>query len=115
MRISFVRGQHPRETATATWDGREYRAESRSSCECALARILMAAGVPDQPWQTVHANGTTGLRGRSLHRLAGFTVSEGDRDGLRLKKYVPHPSGVAQNGAEASGRTDYPFLPPAPL
>jgi len=108
MRIAFMPGRGtsaPREVATATIDGREYRAESHSSCECALARMLVAAGVPDQPWQTVHADGTVGLRGKSLHRQAGLTVTESDRGGLRLRKFTPfRVSGVAQDGAEDAGR-----------
>jgi hypothetical protein len=81
----------PWEVATAVVDGQEFTARSRSSCISALARLLVEAGVPDQPWQSVNAAGMVCLRGPSLHRLAGRTVSESDRGGLRAVKYQPRP------------------------
>jgi hypothetical protein len=56
-------------------DGHKFVARSQSSsCEVKLARMLVAAGVPDQPWQSLTATGVASLRGRSLLRLAGLTV-----------------------------------------
>ena len=56
-------------------DGRKFVAKSQfSSCERKLARMLVAGGVPDQPWQSLNATGVASLRGRSLHRLAGVAM-----------------------------------------
>jgi hypothetical protein len=77
MRISHIPAKDtsdPWEVATAVVDGRKFVARSQSSCEAKLARTLVAAGVPDQPWQSFSATRTPSLRGRSLHRLAGLTV-----------------------------------------
>ena len=52
-----------------------HRAESRHGATMALARILVAGGVPDGPWQA-ERNGVPVMRGPSLHRLAGLTITE---------------------------------------
>jgi hypothetical protein len=49
--------------------------------------MLVEAGVPDQPWQTVNAAGTVCLRGRSIHGLAA--------------RYSAHPA-AATRGPAAS-------------
>jgi hypothetical protein len=42
--------QEPWEVAAAVIDGKLITVRSRTSCECDLARRLVALGVPDQPW-----------------------------------------------------------------
>jgi hypothetical protein len=78
MHISHIPAQgtsDPWEVATAVVDGRKFVARSQSfSCEVKLARMLVAAGVPDQSWQSYTATGTASLRGRSLVRLAGVAI-----------------------------------------
>jgi hypothetical protein len=41
--------------------------------------MLVAAGVPDQPWQSLTATGVASLRGRSLLRLAGVAMKAKDQ------------------------------------
>ena len=51
MHISHIPAEgtsDPWEVATAVVDGRKFVAKSHSSCEVKLARMLVAAGVPDQ-------------------------------------------------------------------
>jgi hypothetical protein len=50
------------------------RREQAATCEAKLTKILVAAGVPDQPWQSLTATGVVSLRGRSLLRLAGVAM-----------------------------------------
>jgi hypothetical protein len=78
--------------AIADTDGKTYTATSRRGAPMALARKLLAAGIPDQPVEVrsevcVFDNGagirTEQLRGciryRSLHTMAKTTFEEGDR------------------------------------
>ena len=86
------------EAATATWCGREYRATSRNGAALALARDLMAAGLPDGPWQAVGADGRVRLHGPSLHRLAALTVSDPPNGrGCRFTRWEPYAA--AEGGA----------------
>ena len=107
MHLSFIpaRGTHdPWEVASATVGGVAYSERSRSSCIAKLARTLVAAGVPDQPWQA--------LRGRSLHGIAKTTIMEGKR-GLQRVAWQPYPKiatldvcGLPENGSEAADPED---------
>jgi hypothetical protein len=69
-------GRIPHDEATCEGNGRSFRATSALGAEMALARILVAAGCPDQPWETFTPQGTRSLRGRSLRWLAGRTLGE---------------------------------------
>jgi hypothetical protein len=104
IQLSFVTGQHPREVASATVGGVDYSEASRSSCIAKLARALVAAGIPDQPWIAVAPTGTVALRGRSLHGIAKTTITESDRGGLARRIWHPHPGGSVASGSEAPGR-----------
>jgi hypothetical protein len=70
-------------------DGQRYEVRSRSSCEAALARMLVEAGLPDQPWQTINAAGAICLRDKSIYRLAQMTVEEPDDGRLRAARFRP--------------------------
>ena len=59
-----------------------------------MARLLVASGADDQPWQTVTRAGTVSLRGPSLFALAALVAAETDAGGLRWAKYRPHPRTV---------------------
>jgi hypothetical protein len=74
--------------ASAVWDGTTYTARTSHGAAMAVARTLMAAGCPDQPWQAVSPDGERLLHGGSLHRLANLTVSEADGR-TRIVPYVP--------------------------
>lgn len=86
QRNSFVM-----EVASAVVEGHRYEARSRNSGEATLARILVEAGVPDQPWTSYTPTGTPALRGRSIHRLALTSIKEADGESLRVVRYQPHP------------------------
>ena len=75
--------------ATAEWQGAVFNARSSTGVVCALARLLIAAGCPDQPWQATR-NGIVVMLGKSLASVANLTVSEPDTGpGPRFAKYKP--------------------------
>jgi hypothetical protein len=85
--------------ATCTIGGQEYSAISRSGASHELARVLVAAGIPDQEVK-VTSDAMSGktirrlpghLRYRSLHHMALWTCQESVTAPLRLRKWAPHP------------------------
>lgn len=75
--------------AVTTVDGTTFVARSRRGAPFALARILMAAGVADQPMQ-VHSPGIPGYATyASVHRLAAITIVENASVPVRRGRYVP--------------------------
>jgi len=66
-----------------------YDATSRSGATTALARVLVEAGVPDQPVQ-VYDQGRKTLFWPSLHKMAKWTYTEGNEP-LRRKPYAAYP------------------------
>jgi hypothetical protein len=52
-----------------------------------LAREIVAAGHPDQPWRSIARNGAALLSGPSIYRLAMLTVSENASHGPRVVRY----------------------------
>jgi hypothetical protein len=104
------RGKKQRDHATCTWDGREFRVLALSATT-SLARALVAAGCPDQPWQAFTPEGTPSLRGRSLHAWAKLTVTEGDA-GFRQQPYAEH-WGTRQTAADAEDDAEPPTDPEA--
>lgn len=80
-----------KDVATATWDGQIYRAESYKGASMALARLLVAAGCPDQPYEAGR-KGKRDFYGPSLHRLAKLAVAEPDSGGgPRFIEWQPRP------------------------
>ncbi len=76
--------------ATAEWRGQTFAAHSKNGIVPALARVLIEAGCPDQPWRAERGGGVVML-GPSLARVAFVTVSDGDAAaGPRFTKYKPH-------------------------
>jgi hypothetical protein len=96
--------------ATIEWQGQRYEQIDAHGAIFALARQLVAAGCPDQPWQTVGTNGVVQLHGPSLHGLANWTIRESATQTIKRVPYAPLPEGHfqrcggIQDGAEASGR-----------
>lgn len=90
---SFTIDQTPDGTdlAECHWSGQTFRAEGRTGVEMALARKLVAAGAPDGRWASFWPSGLPSMRGPSIARLATLAVAETDRDGLVVRRYVPHP------------------------
>jgi len=77
--------------AGAVWNGLAYATQSAHGACCKLARILVDAGCPDQPWETRGSDGQRRLFGASLHGLARLTVSSPDAGSPRLAKWAPRP------------------------
>ncbi len=102
------------DTAEANYAGQHFQAVSRNGVTMALARQLVAAGVPDGPWQARGIDGRERFTGRSLHRLAGLTVHDGDR--LRICQWMPREAVPVErrwdalDGFQAPAATQ---LPPA--
>lgn len=81
----------PRSTqdrATCSWDGRPFEATAFSATT-ELARKLVAAGCPDQPWESRTQDGTRSLYGPSLHNWANRVVTQ-DRGRLIQVRWRPH-------------------------
>jgi hypothetical protein len=73
--------------ATTTYNGLLYVTASANGATMALARQLVAAGCPDQPWEARNAEGQRTVYGSSLHALARTTIS---KDG-RFVRWQPRP------------------------
>jgi len=88
--------QHPNEAARGArgcpWvaecqvDGERYTVESRTGAPYALARILVAAGIPDDGMVVVSEGLKGETRYRSFHKMAGYTIKE-DVTGIRLGRF----------------------------
>ena len=65
-----------RDHACAEYEGVGFEASSGSGACMAVAREMIFAQVPDQPWEAVGLDGRPRLRGPSLLGLARSTVSE---------------------------------------
>lgn len=70
--------------AWCEWNGQRFDVTAFSATT-ALARKLVAAGCPDQPWESF-VLGTRSLFGRSLHGWAKRMVTEDNR-GIRFEVY----------------------------
>jgi hypothetical protein len=104
--------QHPDETtrtpsrscqwlAETTIDGTAYSARSRNGAPYALARVLVEAGIADQP-VTVISAGTKGeMTYKSLHAMAGCTIKEGAATSIQRVKWAPHYRGEGAAAEEA--------------
>jgi hypothetical protein len=92
--------QHPEENtrsanngcswvAEAIVNGISYSARSRHGAPHELARVLVAAGLPDAPMRVA----TAGLLGettyRSFHAAAGRTIEENAKVAIRSRRYRP--------------------------
>jgi len=90
--------------AEAIVNGQRYSASSRKGVPFELARVLVAAGVPDQSVTVAHE----GLRGetayRSLHWMAQRTIEESARTPVHEVRYREYPGGPAEHGGEAQNR-----------
>jgi hypothetical protein len=86
----------------------DFEARSSAGAVFALCRKLVAASIPDRPYEVINiaAPGTVSLRGPSIRAAAGLTVAERDRGGLTVERWTPPPTpryGLAQacwRGAE---------------
>jgi hypothetical protein len=73
-----------------------YTARSRHGAPHEMARVLLAAGIPDAPMQVY----TRGLRGettyRSFHAMADHTFRENAQTPVKRARWVAHPDGPQQ-------------------
>ena len=79
------------ERASCKVDDITYQAESRSGAVCELCRVLVAANLPDAPWQAYRHDRLV-MSGRSIHTLSRRAVSETDKHGPRFVTWKPHPN-----------------------
>ncbi len=87
-------------------DGAQVQARSHSGASYALARKLVAAGVPDQPVR-VSQDGIAGhITWPSLHKHALRTIAESATHPITGGRYTPHPGSI--RGATVSP----PLFPP---
>ena len=74
--------------ARCTWKGQVFEAASRHGASMVLARQLVAAGCPDQPYEARDADGRLLFFGPSLHRLARLTARENDHTGPVIVPFI---------------------------
>lgn len=94
-RAGAAKGSTPSDVAETTWNAVLYTAASGNAACCALARILVAAGCPDQPWEARSPTGQRSIHGDSTHALARTTVTA---DG-RFVRWHPRPDLEAEQDA----------------
>jgi len=83
--------------ATATVDGVQWQAQSRSGAANELARLLVENGIPDQPVRVAQVGLRGWLEHRSLHRMAQRTYSEGNSP-VKQVRWTPYRLDVPQDG-----------------
>src|ERR1700722_18483177 len=92
----MFRGIHE---AQAEFNGQTFIARSCNGIEMKLARTLVEAGAPDQPWETSGIDGRKRLSGPSLHRLARLDVQQSGSIGTpRTVRYRPRSDAVSSKG-----------------
>ena len=103
-------------------DGRRYSARSRHEAPNELARVLVSAGVPDQPVEVRQVGIRGYLSWRSLHEMAPWSYEESAKVPLRRVRWKPPPDFTAASGrpvaqnrgetpAEVGGEPDPAFRP----
>jgi hypothetical protein len=80
----------PKDRAFVTVDGRTFEARSSAGAVFALCRKLVAASIPDRPYEVINtaAPSTVSLRGPSIHAAAGLTVKADPESGTRFVRYI---------------------------
>jgi hypothetical protein len=95
-RARYVAGSGivPRDSARCSIHGRVFSPESYSAALCELARALVAAGVPDRPYEVINTAKprTVALRGPSIHAMAAMIEAHPER-GARFIRYRPPKTG----------------------
>jgi hypothetical protein len=86
-------------------DGRSYSARSRHGAPNELARVLVAAGVSDQPVEVRQVGIKGCITYRSLHELACWTYEESATVPLRRVRWKPPADFIAAvRGRNAQNR-----------
>lgn len=79
--------------ASATVNGHNFHADSRSGAPNELARALVAAQIPDQPVKITHHSFPGHTSSRSLHEMAKWTYIEANGT-LRRVRWQARPDSV---------------------
>lgn len=80
--------------ATCEIAGRRFTARSRHGAPNALARQLVEAGIADHPVEVREIGRPGAMRYRSLHKMAGYTYTEGNHP-LKRKRYIAPADRIA--------------------
>ena len=78
-----------------------------------LARVLVEAGIVDQPVEVSHAGLRGVMRYRSLHRMAARTMKENGQTPVKVARHEPFPSDAAPAG-RVSPKTGVKWVPGTP-
>jgi hypothetical protein len=89
---------------TTLENGRYFTARSRNGAPNELARLLAAAGIPDQPMQTYDQRGVKALYYKSFYGAAKWTYEESAHVPLRRVRWKPRPEGIVFGGGNAQNR-----------
>jgi len=93
------------EMAWAVVDGRRYEAESTTGAVHALCRLLVADGVPDQPWEVPGR-----MSGGSIAWMAKRMVREDDA-GIRIVRWTAGYFARRKGKSGGSGGGEGPDTP----
>jgi hypothetical protein len=74
------------DTAVCEFAGQRITVSSRNGAEFAVCRALLALNCPDVPLVVINPAGAELLRLVSIHKAAGFTITEGE-EGERLAPF----------------------------
>jgi hypothetical protein len=100
----MFRGIHE---AQAEFNGQTFIARSRNGIEMKLARMLVEAGAPDQPWETCGIDGRKRLSGSSLHSLAKLDVQQSGSTGTpRIVRFRRKSNALSSNGRDQTAESD---------
>jgi hypothetical protein len=102
--------------ATCTTADQHFEARSRRSAPAELARVLVAAGIPDGPIVVIQAGISGCMRYPSLHRMARRTYTEGDRPLRRIPYSTPLEQAANRSERpENRGSAPLPAVPPSAM
>jgi hypothetical protein len=94
-------------------DRQRFEARSRRGAAHALARVLVAAGVADQPVEVRQDGLTVCIRYPSLHGMARRTYSEGNRPLRSIPYAEPEPGADRLERHKGGGEAPVPAGVPA--
>jgi|KBSMisStandDraft_5_1062788.scaffolds.fasta_scaffold1089671_1 hypothetical protein len=90
-RGSLADGQPYADQASCVWEGQVFTARSGNGATMKLARALVTAGCPDQPWQACR-NDKRQFYGNSIYQLAKLTINSG----FRADRWQPRPDSLSR-------------------
>jgi hypothetical protein len=94
--------------AECQFHGRSYSARSRRGAPNALARVLVAAGAPDQTVEIYQVRMKGSITYTSLHEMARWAYQESATVSLRRVRWNPTDFGAAFRKRDGQNRDDSP-------